>query len=137
MSPTFHSGDTLILHQSSAVQKNDIMVFRIPNGWIADNTDANRKVIKRIVAVPGDTLSINNGVFKVNSNQVYAFSDPTQCASGPKSYSYKLSQKEVFVLGDNAEVSLDSRKMFCSGKLDTMYVPKDNVVAYGSVSAVF
>ena len=49
------------------VGRNDILVFNFPytGGWDKIDMDLNVYYLKRCVALPGDTFSIENGVYKV------------------------------------------------------------------------
>ena len=51
------------------VCRNDILVFNFPytNGWDKLDMDLNVYYLKRCVAIPGDTFSIENGIYKVNN----------------------------------------------------------------------
>lgn len=52
-----------------SIQRNDIVVFNFPYAptrWDSISFDVMRYYVKRCVALPGDTLSIRNGLFKVN-----------------------------------------------------------------------
>ena len=53
----------------SKVKRNDVLVFNFPysNGWDKLDMDLNVFYLKRCVALPGDTFSIKNGVYKVNN----------------------------------------------------------------------
>ena len=59
MQPTLNSGDVIIISKLSKVGRNDMAVF-----YLADNEIA---VIKRCVAIPGDTISLVNGFFKLSN----------------------------------------------------------------------
>ena len=51
------------------VRRNDVLVFNFPyfGKWDKINMDLNVYYLKRCVALPGDTLSINNGKWKVEN----------------------------------------------------------------------
>lgn len=74
------------------------------------NEALNTILIKRVVAVPGDTVLIRNGVLYVNgvpspnvrSGSVIEY-------AGIAEEPVNLLEKEYFVLGDNYEYSKDSR----------------------------
>lgn len=50
------------------VKRNDVLVFNFPhpNGWDKIGMHILKYYIKRCVGLPGDTLSIQQGIFKVN-----------------------------------------------------------------------
>lgn len=80
-------------------ERGDIIVLKSPRG---ENTD----LIKRIIALPGDTIEIRNGQIFVNNSLIsepYIKEAPT--------YKYPkqtLPENNYFVLGDNRNVSADS-----------------------------
>ena len=49
------------------VRRNDVLFFNFPysDGWDKINIDWNSYYLKRCVALPGDTFSIENGIYKV------------------------------------------------------------------------
>ena len=51
------------------VRRNDILVFNFPYsaGWDVIDMDLNVFYLKRCVALPGDTFSIENGIYKVKN----------------------------------------------------------------------
>ena len=51
------------------VKRNDVMVFNFPytGGWDKLDIDLNVYYLKRCVALPGDTFSIENGYYRVNN----------------------------------------------------------------------
>jgi len=68
------------------VRRNDILVFNFPYSGSWNKIDMNLNVyyLKRCVAVPGDTFSIENGMYRVNG-----FSDSLGCVFRQ----FELSQK--------------------------------------------
>ena len=51
------------------IRRNDVMVFNFPYsaGWNKIDMDLNVYYLKRCVALPGDTFSITNGTYRVES----------------------------------------------------------------------
>ena len=51
------------------VRRNDVMVFNFPYaaGWDKVDMDLNVLYLKRCVALPGDTFSIENGIYRVKN----------------------------------------------------------------------
>ena len=52
------------------VQRNDVLVFNFPYsaGWNKIDMDLDVLYLKRCVALPGDTFSIENGIFRVSNS---------------------------------------------------------------------
>ncbi len=99
-------------------QRNDIVICRYPgrmnergakqiniSGALA--LDMYTLFVKRLVALPGDTVEITGGHLYVNGQLV---EDPEFMASVPNDFSLrKLGEDEYFVMGDNRYSSHDSR----------------------------
>ena len=144
MDPTLHSGQYLLINKVTYAradgtvldrfvddttpndeanyifggpQRGDIIVFRSPG-------QADKDFIKRVIALPGETVRIQNGQVFVNGRRI------------DESYvkhraTYDLEQKNVppgayFVLGDNRPNSSDSHLGWI--------VPADNVIGRAWVS---
>lgn len=103
MLPTYHNMQLVLVDKhSNEFHYNDVIVFT--------NEKLNATLIKRIIAIPGDTIQIIDGIVYVNNI-------PSPLLTGDKIISYSgiassplhLSSDEYFVLGDNFEESKDSR----------------------------
>lgn len=105
MSPTLVDGQMIMISRiNHNPQINDIVVYKKPI--------ENKKVIKRVVGVAGDTFVIHNKTLvkensdlrlPLNSNQYWFLS--TQY---PKLY-FTIKIGEVFTVGDNYNNSVDGR----------------------------
>lgn len=104
MRPTLESHERLVvnkfIYHFRAPERGEIVVFRYPR-------DPSRDFIKRVIAIPGDTIEIKDGNVFVNGQlqqEPYILS---------KSYmDYPLSTVpagHIFVMGDNRNNSEDSR----------------------------
>lgn len=134
MEPTLESGSAVVLKQKKYVDNDLIIFFQKPYSWIDTPNDENATLVKRITAIPGDTLSFDGESFKVNGSVVYTLADDNyECSSAPQNYSVTLNKTQLFVMGDNANESIDSRRMFCEGQLDTMFVNRKHIVDYGTI----
>lgn len=103
MVPNYHNLEfALIDKHSDVVQCGDVIAFRCPS--------VKATLIKRIVAVPGDTVLIQDGVLLVNGKPSSVVpTDAYYAYSGTATDTITLDTDEYFVLGDNYSVSKDSR----------------------------
>lgn len=106
MEPSLYNGQTIFVDRFSYVLtspgRGDVIVF-LPNG----NENAHYYV-KRVVAVPGDTVQIMDGRLYVNGIlQEDAFDKMAD--AGIAENTVFLQRDEYFVLGDNRNSSEDSR----------------------------
>jgi len=107
MEPNFVDRDYIILNKFDGnLQRGDIAVFRYPK-------DPSVFFIKRIIGLPGETVSIANNKVLIN-NQIldeskYLSSDTLTSDMGQKEII--LGTDEYYVLGDNRSSSLDSRRI--------------------------
>ncbi len=102
MEPNLHDGEYVIIDRVSYVlhppERGDIIVFTPPTG--------DRDYIKRVIALPGDTVQVSNGQVLVNGtalNEPY-LNTTTNYALG----SQTIEPGHFFVLGDNRNNSSDS-----------------------------
>lgn len=106
MNPGYTNGDRGIMIRKNPINKptyNSIVVIDFKN-----DMDKKEFIVKRVFALPGDTFEIQNNEVYVNGNKV----DDTKRAEDTKMDDYSeitLEKDEVFVLGDNRNISLDSR----------------------------
>jgi len=113
MNPTLLNGEYLIIsnfaYQLDEPQRGDIIVFRHPR------SDLN--LIKRVIGLPGDTVTIQNGVVSVNG---VALDEPYIQAAPTYSSSWVVPDGQYFVLGDNRNNSSDSHAWG--------FLPKENIL---------
>jgi signal peptidase I len=115
MEPSFHDHEYLIINEISyrfsTPQRGDIIVFRYPK-------DPSQYFIKRIIGLPGEKVKIKDGQLYIYNDQypdgrklnedAYLFEETETPNSGKTEFI--LGDDEYFVLGDNREASLDSRR---------------------------
>ena len=103
MLPTYHNMQLVLVDKhSNEFHYNDVIVFT--------NEKLNATLIKRIIAIPGDTIQIIDGIVYVNNiPSPFLTGDKIISYSGIASSPLHLSSDEYFVLGDNYEKSKDSR----------------------------
>lgn len=121
MYPTFNNSQYLIVDQLTYHFENprrgDVVIFKYP-------LDPSVYFIKRIIGMPGETISINDGVVTIINAahpQGLTLSEP-YIAQDHRSYdTFKkvLGSTEYFVMGDNRNQSSDSRVW---GPLDKKYL---------------
>ena len=99
MEPTLHDGDFVITEKlTKDFNVNDIVVIKINEKFI----------IKRIIAIEGDTVEITDGKLIVNGDQVQSsFSNESFFKDFPQTV---IEEGKFFALGDNYNNSSDSRK---------------------------
>ena len=103
MEPNFHEGDRLLVNRA-------VYYFREPERGdvITLHPPFNNKTIyiKRIIALPGDTVEVKMGAVYVNGSKLY---EPY--IKEPPTYTFhqkKIPENEYFVLGDNRNAANDS-----------------------------
>lgn len=99
MEPTYHNGQ--ILRTDSLVTKNTIK-----RGSVICFKNNNADIIKRVIGLPGDTISFKDGYAYVNSIKLEDEFDKMHDFPDDEIH---LAEDEYYVLGDNRNNSTDSR----------------------------
>lgn len=106
MEPTLYNSQQIFINQFiyniSNPKSGDVVVF-LPNG-----NENIHYYVKRVVAVPGDRVLIDNGVLYVNGS-VSGLISQKILDSGIAANEITLSSGEYFCIGDNPNNSEDSR----------------------------
>jgi len=108
MHPTFENLDYLIVDEAvydfKAPARGDVIVFRYPG-------NPSIFYIKRIIGLPGETVSISKGVINITAGgNSFPLPEPyivNEDATYTKNVT--LNEGEYFVMGDNRPNSSDSR----------------------------
>ena len=102
MIPTINKGDHLFVsrvYNLDNIKRGDILVF--------NSEELNEKLIKRLIGLPGDEISIVDGQVSVNGEKL---KEDYVKNNDDFSGEFKVPEGKYFFLGDNREISLDSRK---------------------------
>ena len=116
MEPTLQIGQRLIISKVTYTfhepERGDVIVFHPPHR----PKDAT-PFIKRIVALPGETVEVKNGKVHINGTELYE-----TYIKEPPSYTYKMvvPENEYFVLGDNRNHANDSHTGWT--------LPRENII---------
>lgn len=126
MEPNFYADDYIFLNRlaykfGGEPKKGDVIVFRTHSDNLLDNKGKNKLLIKRVIGIPGDKISVSSGQVYINGEpdeQDYTLDGET---SGyvPET---EVPKGKLFCMGDNRLVSVDSRSS------DVGFVDKDTIV---------
>ncbi len=110
MEPNFRDGDYLIVDELSyrlrEPQRGEVIVFKYPE-------NPSQRFIKRIIALPGEILKIEEGKIKIFTKEGVRVLDEEDYLPNLETLGgieITLEQDEYFVLGDNRNYSFDSRR---------------------------
>lgn len=118
-----------LAYKFSDPERGDIVIFKYP-------VDENTYFVKRIIGLPGDTVEIHDGDVIVNGevlDEPY-INEVTEGDFGP----YNVPEDSYFMMGDNRNVSSDSRfwnqraieeGLTVDEDHDYTYVPFDNIIS--------
>ncbi|HON76847.1 MAG TPA: signal peptidase I [Spirochaetota bacterium] len=111
MLPNLREGDSVYCIKHTTPKVGDIVLFESP-------VEPDKVLLKRVIAGEGDTVEIKDSVVLINGRNA-AFSwkiIDRDSRIFPMSFSYrdnypiiKLKRRQLFLLGDNIDHSMDSR----------------------------
>jgi signal peptidase I len=114
MLPTLKPGEFILVnkmaYRNGDYHRGDVVIFHYPR-------DPNEDYIKRIIGVPGDTVSVQDGVVSINGSSL---DEPYISAHPTYNGMWTVPEGQIFVLGDNRNQSSDSHSWG--------FVPHENVV---------
>ncbi|NLJ88160.1 MAG: signal peptidase I [Epulopiscium sp.] len=109
MEPSLQDGNSIIInklvYRLKVPQRGDIIAFKNPD-------NPSEHYIKRIIGIPGDTIEIKEGKVYLNGNLLeedYILEPMDISIIGNMDYPVLVSEDNYFVMGDNRNISYDSR----------------------------
>ncbi|HKK95689.1 MAG TPA: signal peptidase I [Anaerovoracaceae bacterium] len=109
MEPTLYENNYILLNRQAYAfdepNRGDIIVFK---SEILDKNGNKKWLIKRIVGIPGDVITIANGKVQING-KLFEEDYLKDGVTDGELIGYEVPSDEYFVMGDNRLVSLDSR----------------------------
>lgn len=104
MNPTLQDGEYILVnrlaYELGEPQRGDIVVFSFP-------MDPQQDLIKRVIGLPGESVSVQNGQVLVNG---LPLEEPYIAAPPIYNGTWEVPQGQLFVLGDNRNESKDSHE---------------------------
>lgn len=102
--------DRLAYRQNNP-QRGDIIIFNFP-------LNPDQDLIKRVVGLPGETITVQDGIVSVNGSPL----EETYITSAPLyNGTWEVPEGQYFVLGDNRNDSRDSHQWG--------FLPHENIIA--------
>jgi len=102
METTLSDGNYILVdkltYQQNDLQRGDIVIFRFP-------LDTKQELLKRVIGLPGDVVSINEGQVSINGASI---NEPYVSEKATYTGEWTVPKGEYFVLGDNRPNSSDS-----------------------------
>lgn len=101
MSPTLHHGQYVLSVKGAAFQRGDLVSFYIGNSLL----------VKRVIALPGDWVDIKaDGTVLVNGVELEEpYLKEKSFGKCDLELPYQVPENKYFLMGDDREISMDSR----------------------------
>ena len=114
MEPALKGGQVLLINKISDVSEGDIIAFYYNN----------KVLVRRVICEGGKTLSISqDGVVTVNGAVLEEpYVDKASIGQCDITFPYMVIRNHVFVMGDQREISMDSRLKAIG------VIPEDNII---------
>ncbi len=136
MSPTLIPGDRILTNKLGVLTRTfargEVIVFRNPE-------NRRQTFVKRIVGLPGDTVEVTERELLINGEVQHRYSEKAATSPPPKVSKQTVPASAYFVMGDNRELSNDSRNFgFLShgditGVVTYLYWPSQSWSRFGAV----
>jgi signal peptidase I len=124
MLPNLEDHDRLFINKMAfrvgEVHRGDVVVFQYPR-------DHTKSYIKRVIALPGDTVAIREGQVILNGKPLREPYVPARFSDDRSQPEMTIPDDQFFVMGDHRSISSDSRD----------FGPVDRDLIYGKASFVY
>jgi signal peptidase I len=130
MQPELRDQDRLFIDRFffrfEKIERGDVVVFHYPR-------DPEKSYIKRVIGLPGDTVSIRQGRVFINNQPIDEPYVPRRYRDTRSMAELVVPPDEYFVMGDHRSISSDSRDFgpvdrdLIYGKAAFIYWPADNM----------
>lgn len=130
MLPVLEDQDRLFINKMAfrlgEIHRGDVVVFRYPR-------DQTKSYIKRVIAVPGDSVRVDHGTVVLNGRKVQESYVPVRFRDDRTLPEVLIPSGEYFVMGDHRSISSDSRdfgpvsRSLIYGKATFVYWPMEQV----------
>jgi signal peptidase I len=106
MLPRLEDSDRLFINKFvyhvSAVERGDVVVFHYPR-------DPEKSYIKRVIALPGDSIRIDHGAVFLNNQLLHEPYVPAMYRDNRSMIEMTVPSGSYFMMGDHRSISSDSR----------------------------
>jgi signal peptidase I len=113
MNPTFYNGNRILVNKLSVdfgtINVGDIVVFKAPSDVAKICNDPVADLVKRVIGVPGDSLSSKGNTIYVNGKKLHQKWSHFPSLGGEEIQPMTLPAGQYFMMGDNHANSCDSR----------------------------
>lgn len=124
MLPRLEDRDRLFINKFvyhiEAIERGDVVVFHYPR-------DPEKSYIKRVIAIPGDSISIDQGNVRVNGKLLREPYVPLQYRDSRSMAEMIVPPDSYFMMGDHRSISSDSRE----------FGPVERSLIYGKAAFIY